>query len=171
MVLWLRKQFWENCRKKTPRVARFTPQVQNFFKNRKHWQKNVIPLDALMDIQIAILITLTNFWPTVRENFAQFPISSSCVLIHKNLFVGLVFGTRFDNLLRFCPKWTRFCPPSVKTIFQSKKLLRIFFPQVVHLVVLKALFWRTPTNGSAERTEKCHSNANFFSLLVQKLFF
>ena len=73
MVLWLRKQFWEKCRKKPPGVAWFTLQVQKHFKNRKNWQKKVIPIDAPMDIQIAILITPTKLLADSPRKMGSIP--------------------------------------------------------------------------------------------------
>ena len=59
MLLWLRKQFWENCRKKTTRCGKVYAPSSETFQKQKKWQKKVIPIDAPLDIQIAILITLT----------------------------------------------------------------------------------------------------------------
>ena len=162
MVLWLRKQFWGNCRKKQPGVARFTLQVQKHFKNRKNWQKKVIPIDASMVIQIAFLITPTKLLADSPRRIRSIPNFFHLFCYPQKPFIGLVFGTRFDNLLRFCPKWTRFCPPSVKTNKQSKNIPGSFFPQVVHLVVLNAVVRQTPTNDSAEGTENVTQMPFFF---------
>ena len=73
MVLWLRKQFWENCRKKTARCGNIYAPSSEKFQKQKNWQKKVIPIDAPTDIQIAIVITLTKFLADNPRKFRSIP--------------------------------------------------------------------------------------------------
>ena len=107
MVLWLRKQFSENCRKKTPGVARFTLQVQKHFKNRKNWQQKLIPIDDPMDIQIAIIITPTKLLADSPRKIRSIP-----------------------NFLLFYYPQTPFHRTSLRDTIsiENEKFLRNFFP-------------------------------------------
>ena len=103
MVLWLRKQFWENCRKKTASFGKiYAPSSELFQKQKKLTEKSNTYRCSYGHSDSNFDDSDETFGRQSEQKFAQIPISSSCFLILKNFFVGLVFGTRYDNLLRFC---------------------------------------------------------------------
>ena len=169
MLLCFRKQFWENCRKKTARCGMVYAPSSETIQKQKNWQKKVIPIDAPMDIQIAILITLTKFLADSPRKLRSIPNFFLLSSYPKNLFIALVFGTRFDNLLRFCPKWTRFFPPSVKTNIQSKNFLRIFFPASYSCGGFECCILTHPDQRFCRKDGKMSLKCQFFfSFVVQK---
>ena len=116
-----------------------------------------------MDIQIAILITPTKLLADSPRKIRSIPKFFLLYSYPQKPFYPISLRGTIWQTASVLSKWTRFCPPSVKTRIQNKKILRFFLPQVVHLVVLNAVFWHTPRSGSAERTENFNQRPVFFS--------
>ena len=171
MVLWLRKQFWENCRKKTPGVARFTLQVQKHFKNRKNWQKKIIPIDAPMDIQIAIIITPTKLLADSPKKIRSIPNFFLLFFYPQTLFHRTSLRDTIWQPASVFPKWTRFCPPSVKTSIENEKFLRIFFSTSCSFGSVECCILTHADERFCRKDGKMSLKCHFFSFLVQKKVF
>ena len=150
MVLWLRKQFSENCRKKTPGVARFTLQVQKHFKNRKNWQQKLIPIDDPMDIQIAIIITPTKLLADSPRKIRSIP-----------------------NFLLFYYPQTPFHRTSLRDTIsiENEKFLRNFFPTSCSFGSVECCMLTHADERICRKDGKKSLKCHFFSFVVQKKVF
>ena len=112
-------------------------QLRKHFKKQKFLAKTVIAIYALWTLGLQCSQPPTKVWaesPVKRRWIANF----LCFLFRQNASLRLFFGTRLNNLLRFCNKNTNFQTSNSKITIQNRSLLNKISPQKVPLLLLNA---------------------------------
>ena len=149
-------------------MARFTLQVQKHFKNRKKWQKKVIPIDAPLDIQIAILITLTKILADSPRKLRSIPnFFLLCSYPQKPFYRTSLWDTIWQPASVF-QQMNEILSSKRENKYTKEKISQNFFPASCSFGGFECCILTHPDQRFCRKDGKLSLKCQFFFLLLSR---